>query len=151
MPGLQIFNTSLFQDGRGKGTTDGHFKGQRYFKCDPNCGLFVALDKLRPFEEKKGEKETGDENLLTKFKHKIVEGFSNLSNMVLPAEQANEENCSKLEDKTTGHKLEDRVWVYIDDGLCGGYLKYIGRVPGGGGETFAGIYMVGIIMTRFLV
>ena len=144
-------NTSLFQEGRGRGTTDGLFKSQRHFKCDPNCGLFVALEKLRPYEEKKDEKETADENLLTKVKHKIVEGFSNLSNMVLQAEQPNEENCSKLEDKATGHKVEDRVWVYIGDKLCGGYLKYIGRVPGGRGETLAGIYMVSIIVTRFFV
>ena len=96
------------------------------------------MDKLRPYEEKKVEKGTGDENLLAKVKHKIVEGFSNLSNMVLPAEQL------------SGHKLEDRVWVFIDDKLCGGYLKYIGRVPGGGGETLAGIHMVGI-MEDYLV
>ena len=98
----------------------------------------MAFDKLRPYEEKKVEKETGDENLLTKVKHKIVEGFSNLSNFVSTAEQL------------SGHKLEDRVWVLIDDKLCGGYLKYIGRVPGGGGETLAGIYMVGI-MTDYLI
>ena len=110
----------------------------------------MAFDKLRPYEEKKDEKETGDENLLTKVKQKILEGFSNLSNTASTAEQANEENCSKLEDKTTGHKLSDRVWVYIDDKLCGGYLKYIGRVPGGGGGTLAGIHMVGI-MTDYLI
>lgn len=143
-------NTS-FQEGRGRGTTDGVFKGQRHFKCDPNCGLFVALEKLRPYEETKDEKETGDENILTKVKHKLAEGWSNLSNLVSPSEQPNEENFSKQEDKTTGHKLDDRVWVYIDEKLCRGVLKYIGRVPGGGGETFAGIYMVGIIMTDFFV
>ena len=33
---------------RGKGTTDGTFRDQRYFHCEDNCGLFVALDKLSP-------------------------------------------------------------------------------------------------------
>ena len=31
---------------RGKGTTDGIFQDEQYFKCDPDCGLFVSLDKL---------------------------------------------------------------------------------------------------------
>ena len=59
-----------------------------------------------------------------------------------PSGQPNEEHCSKLEDKTTGHKLDDKVWVFINDELCGGFLKYIGRVPGGGSATLAGINMV---------
>ena len=59
-----------------------------------------------------------------------------------PSGQPNEEHCSKLEDKTTGHKIDDKVWVYINDELCGGFLKYIGRVPGGGGDILAGIHMV---------
>ena len=105
---------------------------------------------MRLYEETTDEKETGDENLLTKFKHKIVEGFSNLSNMMLPAGQPNEENCSKQEDKATGHKLKDKVWVFIDDKPCGGHLKYIGRVPGGGGGTLAGIYMVSLITDYFV-
>ena len=29
-----------------RGTTDGTFRGVRYFHCKDNCGLFVALDKL---------------------------------------------------------------------------------------------------------
>ena len=33
---------------------------------------------------------------------------------------------------------------------CGGYLKYIGRVPSGEGGTLAGIHMVSI-MTDYLV
>ena len=28
------------------GTTDGTFKGRRYFTCTDNCGLFLGLDKL---------------------------------------------------------------------------------------------------------
>ena len=106
---------------------------------------------MRPYEETKDEKETNDENLLTKVKHKLAEGWSSFSNLVLPAEQSNEENCLKQEDKATGHKLDDKVWVFIDDKPCGGYLKYIGRVPGGGGGTLAGIYMVGYYDKFFLL
>ena len=125
------------------------FRGQRYFQCDPNCGLFVALEKLRPYEGRNDgaekndvEKEPGDESILTKVKNRLAEGFSNFSNLVSTSGQPNEEHCSKLEDETTGHKLNDKVWVFINDELCGGVLKYIGRVPGGGGEIHAGIYLV---------
>lgn len=31
---------------RGRGTTDGTFRNERYFRCEDKCGLFVALDKL---------------------------------------------------------------------------------------------------------
>ena len=115
------------------------FRGQRYFQCDPNCGLFVALEKLRPYEGRNDDEETKDESILAKVKHKIVES---LSNLMAVSEQPNEENCSKQEDETTGHKLDDKVWVFINDELCGGFLEYIGRVPGGGGEIHAGIYLV---------
>ena len=31
---------------RGEGTSDGTFRGVDYFECDPNCGVFVSMDKL---------------------------------------------------------------------------------------------------------
>ncbi len=36
---------------RGQATTDGTFKGTRYFLCKDNCGLLVSLDKLSPDRE----------------------------------------------------------------------------------------------------
>lgn len=37
---------------RNRGTTDGVFRCQRYFRCSPGAGLFVSLDKLTvPVEE----------------------------------------------------------------------------------------------------
>ena len=45
-----MFFVNLIQNAhyRGKGTTDGTFRGQRYFTCADNVGLFVALDQIRP-------------------------------------------------------------------------------------------------------
>ena len=36
----------LYQERRGVGTTDGTFKHTTYFRCDHDCGVFVAIDKL---------------------------------------------------------------------------------------------------------
>ncbi|XP_027043124.1 ubiquitin carboxyl-terminal hydrolase CYLD-like, partial [Pocillopora damicornis] len=35
----------------GSGTCDGTFRKKRYFTCEPDCGIFVGLDKLRPRED----------------------------------------------------------------------------------------------------
>ena len=45
---LFYFNT--FQKNPGQGG-DGTFRGQSYFNCAPDSGVFVALDKLTPFVE----------------------------------------------------------------------------------------------------
>ena len=45
---LILYFTTQDPQYRGKGTTDGTFRDQRYFHCEDNCGLFVALDKLSP-------------------------------------------------------------------------------------------------------
>ena len=34
------------EDCRGLGTTDGFIEGFQCFKCEENCGMFVAMDKL---------------------------------------------------------------------------------------------------------
>ena len=61
-------------------------------------------------------------------------------------EQTNEEKES--EKSTLGHKIDDRVWVHINDKPHAGQLKYIGRVPGYD-EIFAGIEMVGTVWFSF--
>ena len=97
--------------------------------------MFVSLEKLRLCK-------ADEEGIFTKLKKKIAESWSNL--MSSSAEQANEEKeCEKY---TMGHKIDDRVWVYINDIPHGGQMKYIGRVPGFD-DIHAGIEMVGIANT----
>ena len=121
-----------FQKGRGRGTTDGLFRGKRYFQCDPECGIFVSLEKLRLCE-------TTEEGMLTKVKNKIIESISSL----ISPEQPDQENSSEEQKNTAGHQVGDRVWVYVGEKLCGGFIRYIGRVPGGRG-LHVGIELVGI-------
>ncbi|PIN93342.1 hypothetical protein AB205_0178790, partial [Aquarana catesbeiana] len=52
---------SLFknkEDGRGQGFTDGSYQGKQLFRCDEECGVFVALDKLELCEEEDEEIES---------------------------------------------------------------------------------------------
>ena len=41
--GVEIIDSQF----RGKGTSDGTFKKQRYFECEEECGLFVNIQKIR--------------------------------------------------------------------------------------------------------
>ena len=79
-----------------------------------------------------------NDSVLTKVK-KFAEG---VSNFVLGDQSQEEKSLEKQDIKNcTEHNMDDRVWVYINDKLYGGYIKYIGRVPGGT-ETLAGIRLV---------
>ena len=115
------------------------FRGTRYFKCDPECGVFVSLEKLRLYDGT-------DENVITKFKNKIVESITSL---ITPGEPPEQENGTEKKTNSGGLQQGDRVWVYVDDKLCGGHIRYIGRVPGGK-ETLAGIELVGILGLNFI-
>ncbi|XP_074838510.1 ubiquitin carboxyl-terminal hydrolase CYLD-like isoform X2 [Carettochelys insculpta] len=38
----------------GKGFTDGSFRGQKFFSCQENCGVFVPVSRIEPDEEAEG-------------------------------------------------------------------------------------------------
>ncbi|XP_038609590.1 ubiquitin carboxyl-terminal hydrolase CYLD isoform X3 [Tachyglossus aculeatus] len=46
-----FFGVELLKEGRGQGFTDGLYQGKQYFRCDEDCGVFVALDKLEILED----------------------------------------------------------------------------------------------------
>ena len=46
------------QEFRGQGTQDGEFKRKKYFKCDKNCAVFVAMDKITDYDAAKAAKVT---------------------------------------------------------------------------------------------
>ncbi|XP_063801387.1 ubiquitin carboxyl-terminal hydrolase CYLD isoform X2 [Pseudophryne corroboree] len=52
------FGVELLEDGRGQGFTDGSYQGKQLFRCDDECGVFVALDKLELCEEDDDELES---------------------------------------------------------------------------------------------
>lgn len=83
--------------------------------------------------------------MLVKFKNKIVEGITSL---IAPGEQQDQENSLEKKINSAGHQEGDRVWVYVEDKLCAGCIRYIGRVPGGK-ETYAGIELVSLLYLNF--
>ncbi|CAB3986438.1 ubiquitin carboxyl-terminal hydrolase CYLD-like [Paramuricea clavata] len=136
-------------EGVGRGTTNGMYKGVRFFRCQTDFGIFVSLEKLRLCEdqmETKSESKTdtkeanGTEESNSGVLIKVKRFAEDLSNFVL-GEQPQEENfysSEKQNKNNAGYEINDRVWTYVNDKLYGGCIKYIGRVPGGR-ETYAGI------------
>uniref|UniRef100_A0A8C8A2G7 Ubiquitin carboxyl-terminal hydrolase CYLD n=1 Tax=Oryzias sinensis TaxID=183150 RepID=A0A8C8A2G7_9TELE len=64
LPGVVRFKGSLLPDralsgiwfgvellGRGQGFTEGTYQGRQLFRCEEECGVFVALDKLELWED----------------------------------------------------------------------------------------------------
>ncbi|XP_008637137.2 PREDICTED: ubiquitin carboxyl-terminal hydrolase CYLD [Corvus brachyrhynchos] len=52
------FGVELLEEGRGQGFTDGQYQGKQLFRCDEDCGVFVALDKLELVEDDDNELES---------------------------------------------------------------------------------------------
>lgn len=48
--------TSVSQEeGRGQGFTEGSYQGRQLFRCEEECGVFVAVDKLELWEDEELE------------------------------------------------------------------------------------------------
>ena len=71
------------QEHRGEGTNNGEFKKQKYFKCDKDCAVFVAMDKITDCGAAKAAKVTktpgtsaskplAKENLPVKINHLVT-------------------------------------------------------------------------------
>ncbi|XP_071401168.1 ubiquitin carboxyl-terminal hydrolase CYLD isoform X3 [Centroberyx affinis] len=52
------FGVELLEEGRGQGFTEGSYQGRQLFRCEDECGVFVALDKLELWEDE--EEELGE-------------------------------------------------------------------------------------------
>ncbi|KAM9410781.1 ubiquitin carboxyl-terminal hydrolase CYLD isoform 3-T3 [Pholidichthys leucotaenia] len=61
------FGVELLEEGRGQGFTEGSYQGRQLFRCEDECGVFVALDKLELWEDdddEVGELEVDHVNLV---------------------------------------------------------------------------------------
>lgn len=46
-----LFLPESKEEGRGQGFTEGTYQGRQLFRCEDECGVFVALDKLELWED----------------------------------------------------------------------------------------------------
>ncbi|XP_006641476.1 ubiquitin carboxyl-terminal hydrolase CYLD isoform X2 [Lepisosteus oculatus] len=51
------FGVELLEEGRGQGFTEGSYQGKQLFRCEDECGVFVAVDKLELWEDEEEEEE----------------------------------------------------------------------------------------------
>ncbi|XP_041077889.1 ubiquitin carboxyl-terminal hydrolase CYLD-like isoform X2 [Polyodon spathula] len=51
------FGVELLEEGRGHGFTEGSYQSKQLFRCEDECGVFVALDKLELWKEEEEEEE----------------------------------------------------------------------------------------------
>ncbi|XP_066289398.1 ubiquitin carboxyl-terminal hydrolase CYLD-like [Branchiostoma lanceolatum] len=110
-------------DSKGKGTSDGTFRRKRFFQCPEDCGVFVALNKLRLRR---------DEHLRD-----------------LPNSTSKKTNVSKavpLSDKELAElplKVGMRVFIFTEvngkESQEGGVVKYVGKLLKHGGDIYVGI------------
>ncbi|XP_077170470.1 ubiquitin carboxyl-terminal hydrolase CYLD-like isoform X2 [Paroedura picta] len=49
-----VFGIELVGSAAGKGFTDGSFKGQKFFSCRENCGVFVPVNRIEPDDSATG-------------------------------------------------------------------------------------------------
>ncbi|XP_077375833.1 ubiquitin carboxyl-terminal hydrolase CYLD isoform X2 [Festucalex cinctus] len=55
-----LFGVELLEEGRGQGFTEGSFQGRQLFRCEEECGVFVALDKLELWEDDDDADDMGE-------------------------------------------------------------------------------------------
>ena len=135
---LFYFNT--FQKNRYRGGGDGTFRGQRYFNCAPDSGVFVALDKLTPIEDsdsKSPKSLTRDQRSPGIFASRIIPS-------VLIGKNDHEQR--KRADYKV--KIDERVVTFAGDVPVRGTVRYIGEDKDLSGQvhTVVGLELVSDIV-----
>lgn len=107
----------------GKGFTDGSFKGQKFFSCRENCGVFVPVSRIEP--------------------DKLVEGSPSAPR------RGGIRECTRVQ-LTTGDPLStpgltvgDRVFFKMENNTPTGSVVYCNHLPGKfEAGVFVGIFLV---------
>ncbi|XP_015748239.1 PREDICTED: ubiquitin carboxyl-terminal hydrolase CYLD-like isoform X2 [Acropora digitifera] len=119
----------------GSGTSDGTFRNKRYFRCAPNSGVFVGLDKLAPFEDDNSELRTpskspkrddhGQVNLKSRLDSVIPSFFKGKSDLKFPQPR----HFDSL-------KIDQRVVTFCDKGApLRGTVRFTGDVEDSSGHV----------------
>ena len=138
---------SIFQKNPGFGKSDGTFRNKRYFRCAPDSGVFVGLDKLAPFEDDNSELKNAS-NSPKRDDHGQVNLKSRLDSVVPSFLKVK----SVLKVPQPRHfdtlKIDQRVVTFCDKGTpFRGTVRYTGDVEDSSGhvQSVVGLELVGII------
>ena len=111
---------------RGRGFTNGEFRGVPYFQCEENCGMFVSLEKISPLA--RVGTQTGSHIPIDKLQI---------------SRRVSQEIQPPLTAKDLPFKRGNRVVVHNKKGVvCRGTVKWIGNTTGKLNFPIAGIEMV---------
>lgn len=102
--------TFVWQESKGKGTCDGVFRKKRFFTCEPNCGFFAAIHKVRRDQDVPYRGQYSDRSI----------PIHNDSPLYHQERKLIEES---------GLKEKDRIVWISDNGPEFGEVKWIGILP----------------------
>ncbi|XP_078337442.1 ubiquitin carboxyl-terminal hydrolase CYLD-like isoform X3 [Crassostrea virginica] len=112
LPGVKgiQFGIELLGESKGKGTCDGVFRKKRFFTCEPNCGFFAAIHKVRRDQDVPYRGQYSDRSI----------PIHNDSPLYHQERKLIEES---------GLKEKDRIVWISDNGPEFGEVKWIGILP----------------------
>ena len=138
---------SIFQKDPGFGTSDGTFRNKRYFKCGPDSGVFVGLDKLAPFEDDNSELKNASKSP-KRDDHGQVNFKSRLDSVIPSFLKVKSDLKFPQRRHFVSLKINQRVVTFCDKGTpLRGTVRYTGDIEDSTGhvQSVVGLELVGII------
>ena len=143
------FHSLTFQKNKGCGTSDGTFQNKRYFKCDPDSGVFVGLDKLMPMDD-------AEYNSYSKTpkrdEHGQADLKSKLRDTVFPSFLRGKNDHSLQATTVDRLKIDQRVVTFLEDKTpLRGTVRFIGEEKDGSRRILVGVELVGNSQICFIL
>jgi len=131
----------------GFGTCDGTYGNKRYFKCDPDSGVFVGFDKLAPLKDDNSELTTASDS--PKRDDHCEVNMTELD-LVFPSFGKGKSHSELPQARDLdSSKINQRVVTFRDKGPpLRGTVHYTGDMEDSSGhvKSVAGLELVGIIL-----
>ncbi|XP_053122527.1 ubiquitin carboxyl-terminal hydrolase CYLD-like isoform X2 [Hemicordylus capensis] len=104
-----IFGVELVGSAAGMGFTDGTFKGQKFFSCGENCGVFVPVSRIKPDDSSERSPPAPPKASIRECPR-------------IPLESGDPLSSPKLE-------IGDRVFFKMEDSTPAGTVVYCDHLP----------------------
>lgn len=114
--------SSILQEHKGYGTSNGEFRKQRYFNCPDDCGVFVSLDKLT-LREDSSEQKKSSHSKLSMTSNGII---NKVMDMIFPkCEKNGKQISSKQLLSVMSRYIGQRVVTFKDEKPVRGVLRAV--------------------------